>query len=433
MGELLKNKKEWVTINQNYFISKEARKAKAQQKKAARKEYWIKNKKKTIALTVAITATVLVVGIVLMGVLAPLSASVDGFAVRLNDDGTVAIKYYDGDDSVVKIPSKIWYLGKFRDVTQIGRSAFSHQLNMTQIVIPDSITYIDSWAFYDCVDLTSIAIPNSVTYIGDNILGGCKSLTSVSVPFIGESRKGAYNYAFGYLFGATSYNTHRYVIPESLEHVTITNDDDINSLAFGDCYLLKSITILDGVTSIGNSAFSGCLNIETIDIPNSVSYIGKSAFSSCLNIETIDIPEDVRVISDYTFYGCESLIDVVIPDSVQTIGTCAFYKCESLTNVVIPDNVKTIGSGAFYSCDSLTDIKIGDSVTEIGDNAFYDCSNITNLYIPKSLRTTGEYVFFGCYCINVFYSGSMAEWNSIEFGYGSGVPHINIYFNYTEV
>ena len=57
---------------------------------------------------------------------------------------------------------------------------------------------------------------------------------------------------------------------------------EIEKYAFYDCIGLKSVTIPNSVTSIGNEAFKGCSGLTSVTIPNSVTSIGFSAFSSCI-------------------------------------------------------------------------------------------------------------------------------------------------------
>ncbi|MCR5617552.1 MAG: DUF4214 domain-containing protein, partial [Clostridiales bacterium] len=51
--------------------------------------------------------------------------------------------------------------------------------------------------------------------------------------------------------------------------------------AFNGCYNLTSVTIPDGVTTIGAYAFSYCNNLKKVVIPESVNEIGYAAFDSC--------------------------------------------------------------------------------------------------------------------------------------------------------
>ncbi len=87
------------------------------------------------------------------------------------DDGTVSITKYNGDDTIVSIPSKI----DGKNVTEIGDKAFSSwwAQNIKEITIPNSVTTICDYAFDDCTGLTSIIIPDSVTTIGNYAFQEC--------------------------------------------------------------------------------------------------------------------------------------------------------------------------------------------------------------------------------------------------------------------
>merc|ERR1711871_1420500 len=92
---------------------------------------------------------------------------------------------------------------------------------------------------------------------------------------------------------------------------------------------------------------------------------------------SVTVPDGVTSIGDYAFYLCWRLTSVTIPDSVTSIGDGAFSRCSGLTSVTIPDSVTSIGENAFSGCSGLTSVTIPDSVTSIGDGAFFDCSNLS--------------------------------------------------------
>ena len=197
--------------------------------------------------------------------------------------------------------------------------------------------------------------------------------------------------------GLTSIGNDAFSGCSSLSSVTIPNSvTSIGWGAFCYCSSLTSITIPNSVTSIGWYAFDGCTSLTSLTIPNSVTSIGYAAFSSCSSLTSVTIPNSVTSIGDEAFYKCSSLTSVAIPDGVTSIGNSAFYDCSSLTSITIPNSVKSIGSFAFYDCSSLTSVTIGNSVESIGYAAFSSCSSLTSVTIPNSVTSIGSSAFEGC-------------------------------------
>lgn len=178
---------------------------------------------------------------------------------------------------------------------------------------------------------------------------------------------------------------------------------------------VTSVTVKDGVSSIGERAFYYCKSLEWITIPSSVNTIGYGAFLGCDSLTniTVDeknssfcsidgvlfnkdkttlircpaakntayiIPNSVTAIDAYAFYGCESIPSVIMPDSVTTIGDYAFAHCDSLKTLSIPDSVKTIRKWAFCECLALSSVSIGNGVETIEEYAFVFCDAITDVY-----------------------------------------------------
>ena len=197
--------------------------------------------------------------------------------------------------------------------------------------------------------------------------------------------------------GVTSIGDYAFSSCDILTSITIPDSvTSIGDYAFCFCDSLINIIIPDSVTSIGRGAFYNCTGLTSITIGNGVTSIGGSAFDNCTGLTSITIPDSVTSIGDHAFYSCDSLINIIIPDSVTSIGGSAFTRCVSLTSITIPDGVTSIGDYAFAWCVSLTNITIPDSVTSIGDYAFSSCDILTSITIPDSVTSIGEYAFRNC-------------------------------------
>ncbi len=163
------------------------------------------------------------------------------------------------------------------------------------------------------------------------------------------------------------------VIPGSV--TTIGNE------AFKQCQYLKSVTLSEGLTTIGSSVFYNCSSLTSIDIPNTVTSIGGYAFDGCTSLGNAYLSNQITTIPDYLFYDCSSLVAVNIPEAVTSIESNAFCDCKKLQEVTIGTNVTTIDGGAFDGCAALKKINIPSSVTKMGWGAFSDCEALEAVYI----------------------------------------------------
>ena len=168
-------------------------------------------------------------------------------------------------------------------------------------------------------------------------------------------------------------------IPAKIKGVNVTSIEDG---AFSDCSALTSITLPDGLESIGDEAFYGT-SLESINIPTSVTSIGDGAFLLCGKLNNVVIPEGITSIGRDTFEFCESLDTITIPNTVTSIGDMAFYSCSKLHSITIPNSVNRIANQAFDGC-GLESITIPDSVEAIGSWVFTNCTSLKSINVSSN-------------------------------------------------
>lgn len=198
------------------------------------------------------------------------------------------------------------------------------------------------------------------------------------------------------------------------------------------CESIKSIEIVNGITSIGDYAFYDCNNLTSITIPDGVTTIGDSAFDGCRRLTSITIPDSVVTIGDNAFYICNNLTSITIPDSVTSIGECAFGNCWSLASVTIGDSVTSISDYVFASCKNLTSIRIPDSVTYVDNYAFYGCTSLISITIPEGVISIGNHAFDYCTSLtSITIPNSVTNINEGAFNYCTSLESIKVSDNIT--
>lgn len=230
---------------------------------------------------------------------------------------------------------------------------------LTEVTEEDLVgtTMINARGFQSFEELTQVAIPNSVTYIGSSAFYYCKKLKDVT-----------------FANGVTQ----------------------IEYEAFKDCSALTSVELPNSLTTLGTGAFNGCTGLKNVIISNNILYIADYVFNKCSGLTNVVIPDSASYIGKYSFSGCSGLTDVTIGNGVKSIGDYAFNVCTILTNITIPDSVTSIGKYSFQSCRGLINIDIPNNVADIGEAAFYGCVGLTRATIGNNIKSIGQYAFYNC-------------------------------------
>ena len=336
----------------------------------------------------------------------------EGFHYEITESNEITILgFSDTRDPVQEIPTEIEGL----PVTTI-RYLFG---NIEELVIPSSVTTIESGAFRNNMWLRSVTIPSSVTEVGTSLFESCDRLEycdfGASVTEIPKST--FYDCpslkSISYSETVTSFASHVFKGCSSLESITIPPQmTELPERLLNGCSSLTEISIPDGVTSIGSYALSGCSSLTEISIPDGVTSIGAYAFSDCSKVTELVIPEGVEVIGNGLFSGCTLLERVDLPEyalsfyennTTEIFGRDLFRNCSSLTQVKLPYGLEDLGANCFDGCTALETIIIPDTVRSIAGYAFRNCASLQEVTIPHASVVDGVETFKGCTSLKELY------------------------------
>ena len=102
----------------------------------------------------------------------------DGYYYWEKEDGTVGIAGYEGDEKELEIPSTL----DGHTVSWIIWGAFSDNMTIEKVTIPDTVTSISYYAFCGCENLKEVTLPSKLQEIGNCAFIGCKSMSNILIP-----------------------------------------------------------------------------------------------------------------------------------------------------------------------------------------------------------------------------------------------------------
>ena len=131
------------------------------------------------------------------------------------------------------------------------------------------------------------------------------------------------------------------------------------------------------VTILFDKLFAGHQEIRSVSIPDTVTDLGEFVFDGCLSLRRLELPAGLQNLWGYTFCRC-GIEEIVLPDPIKIIPAYAFKDCRHLKKVTCGSGLKKISSWAFGGCDQLTELLHGPSV-EISPEAFSYNPNILEI------------------------------------------------------
>lgn len=185
----------------------------------------------------------------------------------------------------------------------------------------------------------------------------------------------------------------------------------IGQWAFAECSSLETAELPASLTSIGTAAFLECTALREITLPEGLTAMGDSAFSTCTALTRVTLPSTLETVPQWCFYNCSALEEVVFAEGLTVIGYSAFYGCGSLTTITLPGTLQTLSKGAFAACSRLLSVTCPEGLTTVQSLAFDGCASLATVTLPATLETLSSDAFRDCTAMRtVVFTGTRAQW-----------------------
>lgn len=266
------------------------------------------------------------------------------------------------------------------------------------VVIPDSVTKLESFtfvncdevtkittnrvntiqtdAFVNCGNLSNVILDKNVVTCEKAIFKNCNSINELTLNFLGKDRKTPKD--LSYLFNNFGEEV-------CMKSITILNGD-LSEEPFKDCAVIENLNISKlNVNVLKDGVFKNIL-FNTIHLPDSLDKVSENAFDNSIAKEVISSGRKVNVV-DQCIYNGRQLIychidkadDIVIGKDIIEISPTAFRNTTSIGELTIENNSLKINN-AFDKVDSLEGIVVGDvplNISSMFAGAFTKIKNVT--------------------------------------------------------
>ena len=351
----------------------------------------------------------------------------------LSEGGGVIFGYSSNTISVAIDPiavndnnasTKIWNFAQPNDTAALWTGAQTGAKNVVAVNIEDGVEYIGSLTFNSLINVSYIVIPESVKGISVNAFTGCTNLLSI--------------YYEGNLSDCKIYDKNGVItdktladegVLEGLQHTSYYSFTDEPISEYGNywteidgkflAWKLRSSTVAnpDGTEKTVASLFIGGDN-EMVDFVNSTAtpWYSKEVAES---VTSVEFARNITAIGENLIHEYKNVTEILLPDNLQKLPSSAFAGTALLNSpreypggiLIINDVLIKVDSARINS--ALFVIPYDTKV--IAEDAFDGCDKIEELYIPLTVKSINQNSLAALSGLKIIYTDANTDaWKNIS-------------------
>lgn len=213
-----------------------------------------------------------------------------------------------------------------KNLKQIGTMAFAKN-GLKDIVIPNKTKRLGEYVFLDCKELTEVVLPESVTKIPSGIFEGCCSLKTINAPNVDTVCEQAF------------YDC------KNLEVFDFSKLQTLGHMAFAYTGIRKAV-FSDRLVNLGTAIFSSCNNLQTVDMKAcKIREVPCQCFCFCNELKDIQLPQDITAFNSSCFLRAK--INKLVINAGTYVDNNAFGK-SFINELVFADDTNHLTKTAVH-------------------------------------------------------------------------------------
>ena len=217
-------------------------------------------------------------------------------------------------------------------VTVIADNLFASCTSLSNVTVSSALKKIGKQSFENTA-ISSVTLPSTLRSIGYNAFNGTPLINNLSgndKVYSGwllqvSSPSGSYTIPSGVTGVGAVFSSQTSLtsvsVPSSVKY--------ISDSAFENCSGIATVTFSEGLVGIGDKAFRKCVKLSSVKLPSTLQTLGEEAFAFCYTsanatpsgLKTVTLPDGIASIGDDCFTGDYLLGDITIKNANAVLGT----------------------------------------------------------------------------------------------------------------
>ena len=296
----------------------------------------------------------------------------------LNSHGNITVQCNNAGSTRIKITDKVSGQTAFSGLITVQADVNYFEEGGVRYYVEDKTARTvnvtartASWTFVEYT-VPSLTIPKEVTH------GGI-TYTVTSVEFV--SRWGTM------LQSVTVASDNTYLLAEN---GVIFNKDKTVLLGYLPGKPDASYTVPASVTKLERYSFGGVSALTSVTLPDGLKTIGSNTLWNCENLTTLNLPSSLESIGSHSIHLIK-VRSMVVPENIEVLDAYFLALCPELTSVELPSTLTKIEYSAFSHDPKLKTVTCKAAtppVIEAGKDVFKDTpiGFVTTLRVPAGSK-----------------------------------------------